>query len=904
MLTIYIDGEPYEINEGENLLSACLSLGFDIPYFCWHPALHSVGACRVCAVKQYRDENDERGRIIMSCTTPAEDGMRISIEDPEVKRFRASVVELLMINHPHDCPVCDEGGECHLQDMTLMTGHNYRRYRFTKRTYINQDLGPFVSHEMNRCIQCYRCVRYYRDYAGGRDLDILGTHDNVYFGRYEGGMLESEFSGNLVEVCPTGVFTDATLKGHYTRKWDIQSAPSICVHCGLGCNTITGERYGSIRCTRNRFNGDVNGYFLCDRGRYGYGFVNSEARIREVLAREEASDPLKPADAATGLKDLGKLLHFGMRVIGIGSPRASMEANHALRLLVGEENFFAGFSPVEERLVKTALEILNRSHVNIATLGTVQTCDAVFVLGEDVTNTAPRLALALRQTVIQQPYREAAREGIPFWEAKARQAFIQDEKGPLFTASFAPTRLDDIAADTRFGAPDDLARLGFAVANRIDPSSGGVEGLTEEDDHLASSIAEALMGAERPLVVSGTGVMSEEVMRAAQNVAVALKKAGRESSLFLVVPECNSLGLALMGAPGLQDALDRADSESTVIVLENDLARRMERERFESFCSSNGRMVVIDYIRTETSSRAGLVLPAASYAESDGTYVNTEGRAQKSFQVLLPGGDIRQSWEWISGMMSLAGHPMAGKTGNPDDIIVNLARNQPVFEEAAHAAPGSRFRVHGLKIPRQPYRYSGRTAMNAHISVHESQVPPDPYSPLAFTMEGYDGYPPAPLIPRYLAPGWNSPQAVEKYQSRVGGPLTGGNPGVRLLERAHGGPMTYHGTVPAASLTENGNLLLVPLYHIFGTEELSSLAPEISGISPKPYIALNPLDARSLDVDGEGAFAELNAGSTRVTLPVRIINGLHEGLAGLPWGLKDTEWIALPQWITVRKGTA
>ena len=157
-----------------------------------------------------------------------------------------------------------------------MSGHNYRKYRFTKRTFTNQDLGPFINHEMNRCIECYRCVRYYRDLAGGNDLNVFAAHDHVYFGRAEDGTLENEFSGNLVEVCPTGVFTDKTLRSHYTRKWDLQTAPSICHHCGVGCNTIPGERYNSLRRILNRYNHDVNGYFLCDRGRFGYEFVNSK----------------------------------------------------------------------------------------------------------------------------------------------------------------------------------------------------------------------------------------------------------------------------------------------------------------------------------------------------------------------------------------------------------------------------------------------------------------------------------------------------------------------------------------------------------------------------------------------------------------------------------------------------
>jgi NADH-quinone oxidoreductase subunit G len=285
MATIYIDNKPHTVKDGDNLLHACLSLGFNIPYFCWHPAMHSVGACRQCAVKQFKDERDTVGKIVMSCMTAAVDGMRISIDDGEVRAFRKSVIEWLMMNHPHDCPVCDEGGECHLQDMTVMTGHSYRRFRFRKRTYRNQYLGPFINHEMNRCIQCYRCVRFYRDYAGGRDFDVFGSRDRVYFGKHEDGVLENEFSGNLVEICPTGVFTDKTFKKHYTRKWDLQTAPSVCVHCGLGCNTIAGERYGSLRRILNRYNGAVNGYFLCDRGRFGYEFVNTGRRITGPLIK-------------------------------------------------------------------------------------------------------------------------------------------------------------------------------------------------------------------------------------------------------------------------------------------------------------------------------------------------------------------------------------------------------------------------------------------------------------------------------------------------------------------------------------------------------------------------------------------------------------------------------------------
>src|SRR5919109_1462777 len=525
MATIVVEQQSYDVKDGQNLLQACLSLGFNLPYFCWHPALGSVGACRQCAVKQFRDDKDAHGRLVMACMTPAAEGTRISISDPEAVEFRASVIEWLMLNHPHDCPICDEGGECHLQDMTVMTGHVYRRNRFNKRTYRNQYLGPFINHEMNRCIQCYRCVRFYRDYAGGRDLDAFASRNQVYFGRHEDGVLENEFSGNLVEVCPTGVFTDKTLKQHYTRKWDLQTAPSVCVHCSVGCNTDVGDRYGTLRTIVNRYNSQVNGYFLCDRGRFGYDFVNSPRRLRQPLLRR--GQTTEPVSKETALEHVASLLKAGGSVLGIGSPRATLEANFALRMLVGPEHFYLGVSEREHRLLSAVLSILQHGPARTPSLHDVEQADAVLVLGEDVTNVAPRLALALRQAVRQQPLRLADQLKIPPWNDAAVRNLIQQQTGPLFIATPARTKLDDVASETYRAAPDDIARLGFAVARALSDDAPPVGDMSDEMRTLASRMAQALQEAERPLVVSGTSLGSEALLHAAANVAWALCANGR-----------------------------------------------------------------------------------------------------------------------------------------------------------------------------------------------------------------------------------------------------------------------------------------------------------------------------------------------------------------------------------------
>jgi NADH-quinone oxidoreductase subunit G len=901
MATIYVDGEPYQVEAGNNLLRTCLSLGFNIPYFCWHPAMGSVGACRQCAVKQFKDEEDTTGTIVMSCMTPVTDGLRISIDDPEVKEFRASVIEWLMINHPHDCPVCDEGGECHLQDMTVLTGHTQRQYHFKKRTHRNQYLGPFVNHEMNRCIACYRCVRFYREYARGRDFNVFGAHDDVYFGRYQDGVLESEFSGNLVEICPTGVFTDKTLKQHYTRKWDLQTAPSICVHCGLGCNTIPGERYGQLRQIRNRYNGEVNRYFICDRGRYGYEFVNSEQRVRRPLLRSQESDAVRPIVRDKALEHIASLLENRDRVIGIGSPRASLEANYALRALVGPERFYLGLSAAESRTISCALQIMREGPARVPSLHDVELSDAVLVLGEDLNNTAPMLALGLHQSVRQIPMHIA--EGllhIHEWQDSAIQEAIQRQEGPLTVATTAATKLAEMATQVIRAAPDDLARLGFAVAQALDPEAPPVPDLTDELRTLAEQIARSLQKGQRPLVISGVGCGSEAVMRAAANVAWALYQKDRMAELCLTVPESNSLGLAFIGGRELASAFQAVQdgSADTVIILENDLYRRADRARVEAFLDAAPHVIAVDHLAHATTAKAEVVLPAATFAESTGTLVNNEGRAQRFYQVFDPEPEIQASWRWLRDLMVTAGTLEAEAWQTIDDVTGAIVEQMPVLSPILEIAPPADFRIEGLKIPRQPHRYTGRTATHADVDVDEPQPPDDPDSPLAFSMEGFDGRPPPALIPRYWAPHWNSVQALNKFQSEVGGPLRGRDPGRRLIEPAQVQQIAYLDGIPAAFRPREGEWLVIPQVHIFGSEELSVLTPAIAELAPRPYLAVSASDAATLKV-GEGDEIALSLNGETYRLCVRLAPGIPDGTVGLSVGLPGSPFVDLPAWGTI-----
>jgi NADH-quinone oxidoreductase subunit G len=896
MATIFIDNRPYEVKDGQNLLQACLSLGFNVPYFCWHPAMQSVGSCRQCAVKQFKDENDTKGRIVMSCMTPAADGTRISIDDPDAIHFRKSNIEWLMLNHPHDCPVCDEGGECHLQDMTVMTGHNYRKTRFKKRSHRNQYLGPFINHEMNRCIHCYRCVRFYRDHAGGLDMNVFASHDNVYFGRYEEGVLESEFSGNLVEVCPTGVFTDKTLKDHYTRKWDLQTAPSVCVHCGLGCNTIPGERYGKLRRIRNRYNSRVNGYFLCDRGRYGYEFVNCDKRLHQPLLI--TSGAKKQVNRKEMLEHLSGLLYFGAKVIGIGSPRASLEANYALRTLVGPEHFYQGFSETDYHLISLIGELLQKSPARSPSLHDAATADTVFVIGEDITNTAPMLALSLRQSIRQKPMEICERFHIPEWNEYAVCNAIQDEKGPLFIAAPSGTKLDAIASATYHAAPEDIARSAFAIAHAIDPDAPQVSGLPDEVSAFVQTVAQALNQSKHPLIISGMSSASSSVIQAASNIASALCRKNKSADLCFIVPECNALGLGLIGGGSLNNAFEtvRDGTADTVIILENDLYRRTEKDMLDDFFRKCRHVIAIDSSETPTTSQSEVLLPSGTFAETDGTFVNNEGRAQRFFKVFPPEENIQESWRWVLDLMTVAERPEAMQWKLLDDITIALSDALPVFNPVREISPPAGFRIAGMKIPRQPHRCSGRTSMHSHINVHEPKTPEDPDSPLSFSMEGYEGIPPSSLIARFWSPGWNSVQSVNKFQREIAGPLLGGDPGQRLIEPNESGSISYFQEIPAAFNPRTDEYLLVPLYHIFGSEEMSVLSPAVAELMPQPYIGLNADDMESLQIhDGEKAETVLNGKG--IELPVKCIKKLPKGIAGLPVGLPGLQGILRPLWI-------
>ncbi len=896
MAKLNIDNKIYEVTEGKNLLETCLSLKKDLPYFCWHPAMGSVGACRQCAVKIFKDEKDTHGKLMMSCMETVKDGLRISINDNGAKSFREQVIEWLMTNHPHDCPVCDEGGSCHLQDMTVMTGHDYRRYTFKKRTYRNQYLGPFIHHEMNRCIQCYRCVRYYRDYAGGKDLNVFGAHNHVYFGRAEDGVLQSAFSGNLVEVCPTGVFTDKTLKEHYTRKWDLTSAPSICMNCSLGCNIMGGERYGELRLITNRYHPEVNGYFICDRGRFGYEYVNDENRIHQMIIRNRVPEAVGISELFEHVKNL---FASSDKIIGIGSSRASVESNYALQKITGKENFFKGITNIETNLLQHVLQLMHSGSFDLPSQKQIEQADAIIIVGEDLTNSAPMLALAVRQALYKTAVQKDVPGSVPAWNDAAVRNFVQEDKGYLCVLNTYREELSELADEKYYASPKAITSLVKKIIALLKGENIHQDDAKNSEGKFADGIVQQLKKAKNPIIITGISCYNLSLIQAAADLAVILKNEKQKAGICFVVPECNSVGLTMVHASSVQSLIDdpqQVKDNTTLVVMENDLYRRFSHQKLEAFFKRFKHVVVLDSLHNQTTQQATVLIPAATFAEANGTVINHEGRAQAFYKVLVNRPpQIRASWHWLNDLMPVKTIEQEKQMKSHLGILHQLVSELPQFSgiEKPIVTAVSAVNSH-LHIPMEPHRYSGRTAMLANISVHEPKPVADEESIFSTTMEGERQLPPSPLTPFYWWPGWNSEQALNHYQREVGGLLNSETGDIKLLN----GKFVQSNIEPVAITKQEQQegaegLWLYPRYHLFGSDELSVYTKGIADLSPKPYICINTNEASKQNWKNNETI-ELNIDKRKFELEVKIEDDVADGIALIPYGIKETYGIEYP----------
>jgi len=668
MPRLVIDDLEVDVPKGSKVIDAAERLGIIIPRFCYHEALGSVGACRMCAVKFI--QGPFKG-VQMSCMVDAQDGMVVSTTDIEAVQFRKRVIELLMKNHPLDCPVCDEGGQCLLQDETVSGGHGVRRYRGSKRTYRDQYLGPYVQHEMNRCIHCYRCSRFYQEFAGYKDLGPMQIGDRLYFGRFSDGKLESPFSGNLVDICPTGVYTDKTAR-FKVRRWDLERVPSLCNHCSLGCNTVGNAHYRGVMRVEARYNHDVNGYFICDAGRFGFSYSNGGAdhKKRPWAARVGQSDVTVQtafAEARESLDNIEK--KYGPNAIaGVGSTRNSLESQCMLKRICRTRDwrgpvFF--FDPAKLRKTRSALEGLD-GEIAIS-MREIEKADFVIIAGADPLNEGGMAALAIRQ---------ASRSQAPIVTIDPRAVLL-------------PCNAEHIPAP-----PGEIELyLGMLVAKAVekDRAAFGKDAkdfygaLVEDhaDRELPARIgplAEQLASSKRPVIICGTDVTRESTPAFAAGCTRLLALTGKQAGIFYLLPGAGAFSSALLsGADGqafedLVGDIEKGLVRALVVVESDPCHYYPDRVRLDLAMSKLELLIVIDYFPTETVKRASIFYPASTIFETGSTFINQEGRAQfakrvhhggvpiwggehppRVYRDIIPGGDHLPAWE---ALWKIAGIPM------------------------------------------------------------------------------------------------------------------------------------------------------------------------------------------------------------------------------------------------------
>lgn len=609
MPTLTIDNQTVTVPDGSNVLEAAKRLGIVIPHFCYHEALGAVGACRLCAMKFI--DGPVKG-LQMSCMVQAQDGMVVSTVDPDAAEMRSHVIEWLMMNHPHDCPVCDEGGECQLQDMTIAGGHGIRRYRGPKRTWLNQELGPFVEQEMNRCIQCYRCVRTYQDYCGGTDFGVMGSRNRLFFGRFKDGKLDSPFSGNIIDACPTGVFTSKPFR-FKTRYWDLEEAPSICPHCSLGCAVVPGGRYREAQRVRGGVNRQTNGFFICDRGRFAIDQLNHPERPREPRWQGEKVGWDEVLERSRICLQQVATQYGPESIALLGSPRASLEANALLAELaesIGSPHLTFHAAPRRDRAARSLAAGLGS---RTRSLEDIRQSDCLVLVGSDPVNEAPMLALAIRQAV-----------------RKGAVVAVLDPR---------PVTLPCEAVHLPL-VPDQ-----FAAALQV-LSGAEVKGFSRQQQTLLTGIYERLKLAQKPVLVGGADLLGADGIELLLAAATACENNGIKPGLFVSLDGPNSYGGALLAGdgPDFDGLLDQmlAGKIKALVCLENDPVTE-HPERAATALGALEFLLVLDSLPSRTVRQAHAFLPTTGWAESDGSYVNNEGRMLAYSRAFAPGISVRET---------------------------------------------------------------------------------------------------------------------------------------------------------------------------------------------------------------------------------------------------------------------
>jgi NADH-quinone oxidoreductase subunit G len=624
MPKLTIDGTEVEVPAGSTIFQACEQAGIEIPHFCYHERLHIAGNCRMCLV-----EVEKSPKPIASCAMPAGDGMVVHTDSPKAKKARHGVMEFLLINHPLDCPICDQGGECDLQDQAMAYGFDRSRFVESKRAVPDKDFGPLVATRMTRCIHCTRCIRFLTEIAGVEELGATGRGEEMEIGTYIERALTSELSGNIIDLCPVGALTSKPY-AFVARPWELAKTESIDVLDAVGSNIRVDVREGQVLRVLPRLNEDINEEWISDKTRFAIDGLRRGRLDRPYVGRthKRSVDWREALDlAADRLRATP-----GERVAAIAGDLVEAEAMFALKMLLEG----LGATSIDCRQDGAKLDPRCRAGYLFNTkIAGIEEADACLLIG-----TNPRL--------------EA-----PLVNARLRKRYL---RGGFAVAAIGP------ALDLTF--PVDMLGEG-----------GGTLAALAAGNH---PWADRLRAAKQPMLVLGQGALRRtdgaQVLAAARRIAevCSLVRDGWNGFNVLHTAAARVAGLDLGFVPAtggrataaILDGCKGGDIEVLYLLGADEIDTSDLGDVFVIYQGHHG---------DRGARRADVILPGAAYTEKDGTYVNIEGRVQLAQRAMFPPGEAREDWKILRALSEPLGKRL------PFDSTVELRRlmrrANPLFGE-------------------------------------------------------------------------------------------------------------------------------------------------------------------------------------------------------------------------------
>lgn len=895
-VTITVDGHTFKVPAGTNVVDAARLGGVAIPVFCYHPRMQPVGMCRMCLVQIGTPRIDpatkqpvigEDGKPVIAmmpklqtgCTTPVSEGMVINTVSDEVKFAQKGVLEFLLTSHPLDCPVCDKGGECPLQNLTMQWGPGNSRFDYNDKVHFEKPvpLGDLILLDRERCILCSRCVRFQDELADdpvlgfdnrGRNWMIISKSDPPF---------DSKFSGNTTDICPVGALTSRDFR-FKARVWELESTPAVCTLCPVGCNVTLDTRYGQLMRVMPRENGPVNDIWICDKGRFAHRFIEHEARLTAPLIRrgdrlEEASWDEALALVAEKLAAI-QSANGGGAIAGLASPRLSNEDLYAFQKLFREQlespnldhTIGAPGEPAHDDF-GAVLGVGKGTDLNTLGKGTT-----VLVVGADPEEEAPLYVLRLRAMV---------RRGAKLIVAGLRPTKLERSASTVLRyrpgADLAFVRALLRAVLTAEGGPRlGVKNTGFDQLRKtlldLDPARLAAEaGVTQEE---VAAAAKAFLEAENGIIMYGAEARSAGlgVVEALAALAALSGKVGRANSgLIALLPGGNSRGALDMGvrpdarpgyAPTAQRGLGAAEAWEAaregrvrafwIAGLDPASSLPVAREALEAA----EFVVVQDMFLTETAKLADVVLPAASVAEREGTYTNAERRVQRSRAARTPLGQSRPDWQIVQGVARQ---------------LVALIVPQRAAAQPAVAAKGAK----GAQAP--------ASVAVAEPAAWDYLTPGEIAEEIAARVPGYAGIT-YPALAATGAPGtWGRQPNEAIYYDGTNYENTEGV-GIKLPSVIEDGKASLSlAPRPAPAAGDERPLLLLAQPLAYDGDPLmrgSLLERQV----PQPFVALSVADAERQNIR-PGDMVRLDSAAGQLTAPARVVTDLPAGVAVVPASL-------------------